>query len=563
MGNSISDSVDKDNSDGNDLPVNSDHLSESSLDCEQLCYSTETEVNFVEIEAAAILRLGGMPSLNHETTAGVDVAGLLNTLDYPAFVATANGFVVDSNISAWKRFNVGTRFPVAQLPVKPEGNNCLGQLIATTIQNAAIDAERALIITRAMTTDLKHPVMVVISATTRGKANALLLIVEVEWKTKSLFQNQFNLTRTEIDVLESVVQGYSSKEIALKRRRSNETIRAQIQSIREKAGAKTQADLVRAVITLCTFERDMKTLVQTASHPRRRQAQILCKGGRRVELTLMGDFSGDPVLSIANTVNYTFATELENALYDRGLYLISVCTPGCGKTDLPPDGVGRLDCLIQDVRSVLMQLEIDRIMIMAYNASAPLCYFLANHISKSIYHFAQVAAPVPIAYLKKSCSLSPWLNRVLGASHDSKGRTRDLVKQAIRMMATHGGEQYLKRNLAASPAEAEVVFKPENLRELNHAIHSATRNGVGTATDDIAMVFDDWTADILNLSVGITVIHGEEDSLYPVQSVCGLFRENTVNASLRLVPDAGFPLLQSSPVIVAGYLREIVDNYSE
>ncbi|MEM7260246.1 MAG: hypothetical protein AAF404_22975, partial [Pseudomonadota bacterium] len=312
--------------------------------------------------------------------------------------------------------------------------------------------------------------------------------------------------------------------------------------------------------SLSVFENDLNEITRAARHPHRRSAEILCKGGRRVEVTLMGDFTGAPIVTIANATNYTFSADVEQTLHRHGLYIISVCSPGCGKTDRPPGKMSREECLTADVKAVLDQLEVNRALMLAYNANSPVCYRLVNRLPGYFYRLAHVAAPVPVRFITRIDTQSSWVNGILKAGTGSPAMKRMLFKGAMKALATLGAEKYLKLQLASKPVEADVVFKPENLNEIEYAISVATQGGIADAAEDIAATFEDWSGEVDKLPVDITVVQGVNDSLYTVENVRDFVNSYSAKISMVEIDNAGFPLLQSCPDEVIGLLKTVTNR---
>jgi len=47
--------------------------------------------------------------------------------------------------------------------------------------------------------------------------------------------------------------------------------------------------------------------------------------------------------------------------------------------------------------------------------------------------------------------------------------------------------------LSSNPVDAEFALRTENLAEFEHALKTATANGIASAVDDISLSFGDWT----------------------------------------------------------------------
>lgn len=97
-----------------------------------------------------------------------------------------------------------------------------------------------------------------------------------------------------------------------------------------------------------------------------------------VEATLMGDLTGDPIVTIAAITQYTFNAEFKQMLFDANLLLISICPPGYGKTDPTPKDISWTDQTADDMLAVLDQLHIPKCVLLIKYTNAPMSYRIAT-----------------------------------------------------------------------------------------------------------------------------------------------------------------------------------------
>lgn len=394
---------------------------------------------------------------------------------------------------------------------------------------------------------------------------ALLFIVTTKWKPKSaeLLKRQFGLTETESEVLISFVDGYSSQDIARQRSRSHATVRTQFQSILSKTGTRSKTELLRTVLSISDFSKSIGEIVDTVNHPHRRRADLLREGGRIVEVTLMGDTKGKPVLTMANASSYTFNAKIEQALYDAGLYIISLCAPGCGRTDLMPEGMSRMDCLAMDSAAVLDQLNIYRCTMMAYNSNAPVCYMVSSRLNHRFNHFIQIAACPPFRYVCAYVTTqSTRVNGILKASIAHPGMKGVLFRGCMKAWATIGAKQFMRLQMSSNPVDAGHVLSAENIREYEHAVKTATQGGVSAAAEDIALTFEDWTSEVESINTNITVVHGVQDKLVAIDTVRRFAEAFPEKITMIEIENAGLPLLQSHTCEVVKLLTSAVESQS-
>jgi len=545
-----------------DLEEYDDLVNEWSHLCEKAWKESASDVHFADVEKAAIAALSDEPPERKSGEIGNEVSQMLNSFPYPTYLVTAEGLVAASNVSAWKEFSLEVGEKIDLLPLLLSGSKKISGLIRDELKSTESDNESNMVLRRTHSVEEHDEATVAISTSIGRVTTALVFVITNKWKPRSveLIKRQFGLTDAEADILMSFVDGYSTQNIAQQRHRSHETVKAQFQSIRQKIGAKNQIELLRTALSVSDFSINIGAITNAVEHPHRRRAVILRKGGRRVELTMMGDFSGDPVLTLANITHYTFNAEIEQAFFDRQMCLISVCTPGCGQTDLTPSEMNRIDCIVEDIDAVLTQLVIEKCLMLAYNSNSALCYPVLNSMPNRFFHLAHVSAPVPIRYYRANTQ-SSWTNGILRACTSHPAMKRVLLKGAIKAMVTIGIEKFLRMQLSSQPLESKILFHSVNLREAEYTLTVTTQSGVTPATEDLAYTFEDWSHEVDRLPVKITLLQGKQNSLYLTEYAQRFTEDYPEKIEMIEIDEAGFPLLQTYPAHVVDHLKDMIHKY--
>lgn len=546
-----------------DSPLEFDELVEAwnSL-CEKASSEKPAEFQFADIESAAIAALSEDSEKSPSGKVGTDISRMLNSFDYPTYLVTVDGRVAAANNAAAIEFDLDIGNPIDHLPYTFDEAVPLSALIRDNM-NVENDVEADAILKRAYAADNEKNATIALTSSFGRVPMALVFVVTTKWKPKSseLLQRQFGLTDAESEVLISFINGYSSQDIAKQRDRSHATIRTQFQSIMIKTGTHNQTELLRTVLSISDFSKSINKIVDAANHPHRRVAYVVREKGRRIELTLMGNLEGTPILTIAGPSVYTCNADIEQALYDKGLYVISVCTPGCGKTDPVAAGNDRMKTIEDDVSSILDQLKIDSCVILALTNNTPICQALSVRLPDRFTHVVQMSACVPIKYSRAISSQSQWLTGILRASEEFPAMKNVLLKGAIKAWATVGARQFIRFQLASNPIDSAHAFLHKNIVENEHALKTATANGISAVVEDIALSFEDWTDDVNASSIGTTIIHGEQDQLFPIGSVRSFASDFPHKVELIEIPESGFTFIQQDPGQAIGILKEIVSHH--
>ena len=531
----------------------------------QLCEQTRGEIDFqfADIENAAISVLADQSNDSRAGQIGNEISRMLSGFDYPTYLVTADGRIAALNTSALLGFSrIGIGDTVDLLPFTLDKAQEISTLVSSTLHDENKNTSDA-VLRRAYGEGAERDVTIAVTAAGGDVPTALVFVITPRWKPKSveLLKRQFGLTNAESQVLVNFIDGYTSENIATLRNRSHTTIKTQLQSILNKTGARSKTELLRIVLSLSDFTKEISPITDALTHPYRRRAVILREGGRRIEFTLMGDFNGKPVVTVATASFYTLTAEIEKVLHDEGLCIISVCTPGCGQTDPALDNTHRLQTFCSDIAAVMDLQKIDKCPLLAITHSSPICYYLARHLPDRFSHLVQLNAAVPLKFAVASKTQSPWVNGIIRAceSHPTLGNL--LLKGGCKAWATIGASNIMRFQLSSNPVDAEFALRTENLAESEHALKTATANGITSAVDDISLSFGDWTENVKESPIRVTVLHGEQDRLFHYAAIQEFVAHFSDKVALLSYSDAGFSLVYKYPVQSIRTLKSVVDRY--
>ena len=532
--------------------------------CERSRHETSQDVKYADIEKAAIEALATAPNQQSSDHVGHDISRMLNSFDYPTYLVSSDGRVAASNLCAWKEFSLEVGQPIDQLPFKIDGSEKISQLIVNKAHKKTEDDDSSPLLKRTHADAGQQDATIAITVSFGKYPTALVFVITTKWKPKSvaLLRKQYGLTKAEADILISFVDGYSTQDIAKQRKRSHQTVRVQFQSIREKLGARNQTELLRTTLSVSDFARDIGTLTNAIEHPHRRKSENIGEGGRMVEATLMGDFSGDPIVTIAAVSHYTFNAEFEQMLFDANLLLVSICPPGYGKTDPTPKDMSWIDQAGDDMLAVLDQLRIPRCILLIKYTNAAMSYRIARNNPARFSHIVQLSTCGPAAYDKPNAGRSTWISGMLTACMGNSAIAGILLRGYIKSMAAIGAKQFMRLQMSSNPVDRQYALLPQNVIEVQHAIDTATQRGISGAVEEHVLAFGDWTADIEAVEADMTFIHGRENSLFTIESVRSLAALFSDKVNIVEVDNAGFTAAFSHPGKVIESLRSVADAYS-
>jgi DNA-binding CsgD family transcriptional regulator len=172
------------------------------------------------------------------------------------------------------------------------------------------------------------------------------------WDATSLseFRDQFDLTKTETDILALILNGKSQLEIAHDRGRSNDTIKLQVRALLKKTNCTKSTELVRQVMGYQILQLALQSNVaelqgaHTVAVFPTHSDQTITVDGRAIQINLFGPTTGRPVVLVHGLIWGPFVTPtLLRILHRENIQLIAPFRAGFGGT-APPRVMGRIRC---------------------------------------------------------------------------------------------------------------------------------------------------------------------------------------------------------------------------
>lgn len=511
---------------------------------------------FSDIENAAISTLTDASKPKPSSVLGEKADRLLDAFPHATYMVGIDGRVSGLNTDAFIKYDLTVGDKIDKLPFDLAEFVTLSSIVLNIIRSSSGPTQATL--HKVHGRENNNDATLAISPSPGAAQAVLIFVITKHWQesTKELLKRQFKLSNSESDVLSLFVEGYSGQEIASRRSRSLATIRTQMQSILVKTYSRNQTELLRTCLSVSDFVTDIGAITDVLEHPYRRNAQLFVSKGRIVEVTIMGDFTGSALLHIPNGVVYTFNAAYEQALYQNKLFVISICPPGYGETDTVWAGAQRIECLEHDVVATLNHLNVNSCPIIATVTSSPVVYELASLLPHRISHIFQVGACPPVQYASVHGTESTWADAILKAGRKYSGLQKYLLKGGLKAWTAIGSKQFMRLQLSGNKNDLKYLLKPENSKELEHALKTATKYGISSLHEDSFLAFGDWKEYIEASEAKVTIIHGVLDTVFPIESIRMLVNDYPDKMSLVEVDGAGFGLNYSCPKIIVDQFME-------
>ena len=513
------------------------------------------ERSFADVEAAALSTIGATSADARPALVGRKVAEMLETFESPVFLVRENGKILAQNTSAVQAFDLSAEASLGELPLDLEADVPIADAIRAALAPGANSNETTLIRAYWSTDDSPLTLSIIPSKLlVEGRGEALVFVVDARWKTAAtdLIKREFELTKSECQLLAAFLDGQTTQDMAASRNRSHATIRTQFHNLMTKMGARSQTELFRNALSVSQFVDKVEAIADVLRHPHRKRVNVMRPGGRSVEITLSGDFNGQPFVFINSTVNYTFERKIEQIFFEAGICIFSICRPSTGDTDPPMEGVTAIETSAQDIEAVMDQLGHSKFFLMTSNLTIAFMYRVAQRLSERLHGIIQLAAPVPVKYQHVEDETVPWAMGMVRAVKSHPFMADFIVKSGVTAWVKMGPKAFMKLQFMKHKDLLHRVLQPEPMAEHYSGFNAFTAQGTATMAYDVKSSYHDFSDDIRGTSCPILVVHGTNDEMFPIGPVRKFAADFKGRVSFIELHDAGWcPLDTHALQIVA------------
>ncbi len=250
--------------DASDTAAFLDHIYSVSVDPERmvdLVDSWERQLGLTGVERSSATAPDGHQtfSVRDQVVQALDkvisahasrIAELLSGFRTAACIINASGLIVASNEAAATVLNIMPGHRLSDLEIEPDDFEALADKVALLASASACrDA-----ILQFRQVGSSHHVLAHLRAVDAGSSGRHLVMVTSEhhWPdaVTELLRTSYGVTTREAFVLQCITRGESVADIAVATKRSEATIRSQIQALLQKSGLGSQSELIRLGTTL-------------------------------------------------------------------------------------------------------------------------------------------------------------------------------------------------------------------------------------------------------------------------------------------------------------------------
>ncbi|MFT5799538.1 MAG: DNA-binding CsgD family transcriptional regulator/pimeloyl-ACP methyl ester carboxylesterase [Candidatus Azotimanducaceae bacterium] len=470
-----------------------------------------------------------------------------------AFVLDDKLVVKAVNSAATERLSLNQNSKLADLAVNVEDIKAIGGTVRSLLANTAQDTA----VLRVRSLEKGHFVVLRLQRCQAAGGVPLVLaaLSEVGWPQgfNDILRRAFSLTGAEADVVQSLVECCSVKDIAALRGRSIDTVRAQVKSILSKTETRSQVELVRLALSVM----DMANLtLDTHVEPR-----LVSKGyatlkphdyqslttpdGRRLDYLVLGNPKGAPILFLPldyGLVRWPASAEAEAA--KRNWRIIVPVRAGFGRSDSLPKQANLDDALIDDTMQFLKAEKVKRCPILSLGSDSFYGVQLAKLYPDTFTALIACAGVLPMTRREQFERMEKWHRFILAGAKYTPHLLPFMVKAGFLLARKIGKRGFIHAVYGSSPADVDTFEDPEvfeamvtgsevALSETHSAHDSFSRMLLGPQNGD-------WSADVdaLKGQLPVIFVNGMHDPQVPSETLAD-FKRDHVWIDYRIYEDAG------------------------
>jgi pimeloyl-ACP methyl ester carboxylesterase len=268
---------------------------------------------------------------------------------------------------------------------------------------------------------------------------------------------------------------------------------------------------------------------------------LTLSGGRRLGYAQYGQPDGEPVLYFhghpGSRLEARFGHEAAMA---AGFRVIALDRPGCGLSDFQP---GRaITDWPADVVEAADALGIDRFSVAGASGGGPYALACAWRLPSRVVRAAVISGVGPFQVPGNKTGMH-WQNRVFfPLSARWPALARALMRSMRRSVIGRPERTIEALARAMSPADAEIVRRPEVRPLLIADITEAFRQGADGAAHDMVLLARTWQFSLREIDQEVYLWQGEADTLVP--PAMGRYQaEQIPRCHATMLPGAGHLLI--------------------
>lgn len=316
-----------------------------------------------------------------------------------------------------------------------------------------------------------------------------------------ILRDAFELTGAEVDVARQLVECASVKEIAERRARSIDTVRAQIKAILAKTEAKSQVELVRLLLSMMEMSHVAPVApakaVNTGSGTLipREYHTIYGRDGRQLDYLRLGDQAGAPVIWLHLDFGLArWPADAEAWAAQNGLRVIVPIRAGYGGSDPVPQTQNFIERTIEDIRAVMAAEAVERCPVMSIGADSRYAFALNATYPESVSAIVATGGLLPLTRPEQYERMHKHFRFIMTCARYTPRFLPFMVKAGFHLARKKGKRAYVQAVFGGSKGDLAVTEDPQVFEAMvtgseislsdDHSAHNAFARQVIEETHD-------------------------------------------------------------------------------
>ncbi len=378
--------------------------------------------------------------------------------------------IVGLNTAAIDAFGVQKSQRVLDLPIDEEDAAVLAEKIARMLRETSPDPS----VFRVRSKDLSQIIIFHMRQHLVEGAGPVVLAItsHVGWPDNfsALLVDAFTFTSAEVDVVRQLIECASIKEIAAKRGRSVDTVRAQIKSVLAKTELNSQVELVRLVLSMmdiATYSSETNLRPRLISQgfgalEARPYQTIFGQDGRRLDYLILGDPKGTPILFMHLNYGLTrWPASAEAAAADLGIKIIVPVRAGFGNTDQVPKDRNYIEAICNDTIEVLKAEGVDSCPVISLSSDFMIATHLVHFHPGYVTAILACGGMMPNSHPEMYERMDKWHRFILASARYTPKLLPFMVKAGFHLARRIGQRGFFHAVYGGSEADISTFEEPE------------------------------------------------------------------------------------------------------
>ncbi|PHR20495.1 MAG: hypothetical protein COA41_04850 [Sphingopyxis sp.] len=373
-------------------------------------------------------------------------------------------------------------------------------------------------------------------------------VMRLRWNAAigSAFARSLDLTATEQQLAEYLINGQSVLEFAEDRKRALGTARNQLKSLLRKLGIGSQTELIALYAgfsnAFATAELKEKYLIPAGT-----SEKLRLQDGSDMPFEVYGDPAAKPVLYLHATIDGAYLTaRQQDAAAKQSLRVIAPWLPFYAGSKMASSGLAVVDEFVERLVCLLDHLGIDDCAIVSARVAAPYGMAAVRTHPDRFRGLVMAGTVLPADDANDFSHLALGYRAPLRLARIAPSFVR-LYFAAVSTMVRRGKSMaYFQSIYGDSAADMKTLNRPDVAELMQRSMKRTFQDGYESTAQQAILTASDWSKWCRDLQVAVTLICGAEDRLAPphlVEQFCDRYDFNLIGP----LADVGSLAIQQVP----------------